>query len=46
MEMYKLPCDFTKKEEIEKNVMAPELFFDYSKETIEFNTEPTTEPTT
>lgn len=33
IEMYKLPCDFTNKADIEKNVLAPELFFDYSKET-------------
>jgi hypothetical protein len=32
IEMYKLPCDFTDKADIEKNVLAPELFFDYSKE--------------
>jgi hypothetical protein len=32
IEMYKLPCDFTDKSDIEKNVIAPELFFDYSKE--------------
>ncbi len=33
IEMYKLPCDFTNKADIEKNVLAPELFFDYSQET-------------
>jgi hypothetical protein len=33
IEMYKLPCDFTDKADIEENVLAPELFFDYSKET-------------
>ena len=32
IEMYKLPCDFSSKTDIEKNVLAPELFFDYSAE--------------
>lgn len=32
IEMYKLPCDFSDVADIEKNVLAPELFFDYSKE--------------
>lgn len=32
IELYKLPCDFTNVTDIEKNVLAPELFFDYSKE--------------
>ena len=32
IELYKLPCDFTDKGVIEKNMLAPELFFDYSKE--------------
>ena len=32
LEMYKLPCDFNDAADIEKNVLAPELFFDYSRE--------------
>jgi len=32
IEMYKLPCDFNDKSDIEKNVLDPELFFDYLKE--------------
>ncbi len=32
IEMYKLPCDFTNAADMEKNVLAPELFFDYSNE--------------
>ncbi len=32
LEMYKLPCDFSDKSDIEKNVLNPELFFDFSKE--------------
>lgn len=32
IEMYQLPCDFSDTADIEKNVLAPELFFDYSKE--------------
>lgn len=35
MELYKLPCDFTDANSIEENVLAPELFFDYSNETDE-----------
>ena len=33
MELYKLPCDFTDANSMESNVLAPELFFDYSNET-------------
>ena len=33
LEMYKLPCDFNDAADMEKNVLAPELFFDYSRET-------------
>ena len=32
IEMYKLPCDFTNEAVMVKNVLAPELFFDYSRE--------------
>ena len=32
IEMYKLPCDFSDAGSIEANVLAPELFFDYSNE--------------
>ena len=32
IEMYKLPCDFTNEADMVKNVLAPELFFDYSRE--------------
>ncbi|MBQ8941243.1 MAG: hypothetical protein IJ062_05345 [Firmicutes bacterium] len=32
IEMYKLPCDFSSAADMEKNVLAPELFFDYSRE--------------
>ncbi len=32
IEMYKLPCDFSSTSSIEDNVLAPELFFDYSNE--------------
>ena len=32
LEMYKLPCDFSDKADIEENVLNPELFFDFSKE--------------
>lgn len=32
IEMYKLPCDFSNAGSIEDNVLAPELFFDYSNE--------------
>ena len=32
MEMYQLPCNFSDEADIEKNVLAPELFFDYSNE--------------
>ena len=32
IEMYKLPCDFSNTSSIEDNVLAPELFFDYSNE--------------
>jgi len=32
LEMYKLPCDFSDKSDIEENVLNPELFFDFSKE--------------
>ena len=32
IEMYKLPCDFNNVADIEKNVLAPELFFDYTNE--------------
>ena len=32
IEMYKLPCDFTNEANMVKNVLAPELFFDYSRE--------------
>ena len=46
MEMYHLPCDFSDYDSIEENVLAPELFFDYSKETTDIELEPSTEPTT
>ncbi len=29
LELYKLPCDFTSSSDMEKNVLAPELFFIY-----------------
>ena len=32
MELYKLPCDFSSAADMEKNILAPELFFDYSDE--------------
>lgn len=32
IEMYKLPCDFSSASDMEKNVLAAELFFDYSQE--------------
>lgn len=32
IEMYKLPCNFFDVSSIENNVLAPELFFDYSNE--------------
>ena len=32
IEMYKLPCDFSDAADVKKNILAPELFFDYSQE--------------
>ncbi|MBQ8940896.1 MAG: hypothetical protein IJ062_03595 [Firmicutes bacterium] len=32
IEMYKLPCDFSSAADMEKNILAAELFFDYSDE--------------
>ncbi|MBQ7266154.1 MAG: hypothetical protein IJS61_08655 [Firmicutes bacterium] len=32
IELYKTPCDFTKITDLDANILAPELFFDYSSE--------------
>ena len=32
IELYSLPCDFSDKDSIKENILAPELFFDYSSE--------------
>ncbi|HAG04134.1 MAG TPA: hypothetical protein DCG28_01730 [Lachnospiraceae bacterium] len=32
IELYSLPCDFTDKKSVKENILAPELFFDYSSE--------------
>ena len=32
IELYALPCDFGDKDSIKENILAPELFFDYSSE--------------
>ena len=32
IELYALPCDFSDKDSIKENILAPELFFDYSSE--------------
>lgn len=32
IELYSLPCDFSDKSSVKENILAPELFFDYSSE--------------
>lgn len=32
IELYSLPCDFTDENSVKENILAPELFFDYSSE--------------